>query len=192
MVHTMNVAIPTDPAVALHPMSRALYDDLVGRGVYDGERVELLEGVVVRMPPMRERHARAIKLLARWFIQGLPDEYEVGPQTPIGASDYSEPEPDISITDVMAAGDDHPTTAYLVIEVTLNTHRTDLRIKPLIYAAAGIPVYWCMDLRARRAVVHTDPVEGRYTSVVEVGPERVLTFMGVQVPLHDLLGGAPG
>lgn len=177
-----------DDSTELRPLTRREYDAMVELGFFEGERVELLEGVLVRMASMGDRHAKAVKVLTRLFVRGLPDHYEVGPQTPVAATDLSEPEPDISVADVVPAGHGHPRTAYLAIEVCRTSHRVDLRIKPRIYAQAGIPSYWVFDLRADRVVVHTDPGEDGYATVSEVGPDAVLTFEGVEVPVADVLG----
>lgn len=182
------VASTDDPHTSVRPLTRAAYDALVLQGHFEGERVELLEGVLVQMPPMSDRHARAISLLTKWLVRGLPDDLEVGPQLPIGASPISEPEPDISVTAPRAVGTGHPTTALLTVEVTLTTHRTDLVIKPRIYAGAGVAQYWVIDLAERRAVIHTDPVGDGYGTVVEVRPPDLLDFRGVRIDLADLLG----
>lgn len=188
MVRPMPIAVTDDPNTSVRPLTRAAFDSLVSDGHFADERVELLEGVLVRMPPMSDRHARAIALLTRWFVRGLPDQFEVGPQLPIAASDLSEPEPDISVTLPRRVGAGHPRTAALVIEVTLTTQRTDLGIKPRIYAGADIPIYWVVDLATDRVVVHTQPVEGMYTVVDEVTEPAVLGFEGVAIPVAELLG----
>jgi Uma2 family endonuclease len=188
MVPLVTVDLDPGPEAALRPITRAEYDAMVEHGFFEGERIELLEGALVAMPPMSDRHAKAVKLLAKWFIRGLGDDLEVGPQTPIGASDLSEPEPDISITEITTARGGHPTRAHLVVEVTLSTHRIDLRIKPRIYAGAGIPDYWVIDLLNRRGIVFTDPAGDRYRSQIEVDPDAVLAFRGVEVDLAELIG----
>ena len=123
----------------------------------------------------------------KWFVRGLADHYEVGPQLPIAASGISEPEPDISVTIPRQIGAGHPRTAALAIEVTLSTHRTDLCVKPRIYAGAQIPTYWVVDLLGDRVIVHTVPVDGDYTVVEEVGRNGTLDFEGVSVDVEVLL-----
>lgn len=191
MVQPVHVATTYDPAVSVRPLSRAEYDAMVSQGLFEGERIELLEGVLVQMPPMEEPHARAIVLLNRWLVRNLPDRFEVRPQIPLAASDYSEPEPDIAVTDFGPSTGEHPSTAHLAVEVTWSTHRTDLVIKPRLYAAAGIPRYWVVDLRNRRVVEHTAPAGDAYTTVVTHGEGALLEFEGVTIDLAELLGPAP-
>jgi Uma2 family endonuclease len=192
MVSTVHVVTAADPATSVLPLSRAAYDLLVERGQFDGARVELLEGVLVQMPPTSDRHARAIALLDRWLQKGLPDRFEVRAQLPFAASDHSEPEPDVAVTDFGPATGGHPSTAHLVVEVTLLTHHTDLVVKPRLYAAAGIPRYWVLDLRGDRLVEHTDPTGDGYDTVVVHGASAVLHVEGVAIRLTELLGPPPG
>ncbi len=187
MIRTMGVVTTTDPATRVHPLSRAEYDQMVERGFLEGERVELIEGVLVRMPPMSDRHASAIILLNRWFSTGLPDRFVVRPQVPFAASDYSKPEPDIAIADFVPRAGEHPSHLHLAIEVTLSTHHTDLVVKPHLYAAAGVPRYWVLDLAAGRLVEHTDPQGEEYRTIVAHGPDAVLTFEGIDVDVARLL-----
>ncbi len=186
MIGTMRVVTAADPAVAVAPLSRAAYDQLVELGHFVDRRVELLEGVLVEMPPMSDRHAMAIVLLTRWFARGLDDALALRPQVPLAASDYSEPEPDIAVVR-MSTDPGHPTTALLAVEVTLSTHHTDLVVKPAVYAAAGIPRYWVVDLAAGRLVEHTSPGPDGYADVVVHHPPTVLTAEGVEVDLAQLL-----
>jgi Uma2 family endonuclease len=187
MVSTVHVASAADPAVTVAPLSRAAYDQLVELGHFEGRRIELLEGVLVEMPPMSDRHAMAIVLLTRWLARGLPDRDALRPQLPLAASPYSEPEPDIAVTTAERTAPGHPTTAILAVEVTLTTHHTDLVVKPRLYAAAGVPRYWVVDLAAGHLVEHTDPGPDGYATVVVHTPPAVLDVEGVAIDLAALL-----
>jgi Uma2 family endonuclease len=104
----------------------------------------------------------------------------------------SEPEPDLAI--VAAERDDpyHPATAALAIEVSHSSLRRDLHVKPRIYAHAGIPRYWVIDLDGRRAVVHSQPGENEYARVETTGPDAILAApeLGVSFSLAELLAYA--
>jgi Uma2 family endonuclease len=140
-----------------------MYDVLVEAGAYRGQPVELIEGDVVEMAPQGPRHGNAVgrvtTLLAARLVQVFGHRYLVRPQTPLAASPYSEPEPDVAVVDWAASTDEaHPATAHLVIEVAETSHRTDLTVKARVYAGARVQRYWVVDLPARAVVVHTDPV----------------------------------
>jgi Uma2 family endonuclease len=187
MVVPVHVASTADPAVSVAPLSRAAYDQLVELGHFEDRRVELLEGVLVEMPPMSDRHAMAIVLLTRWLVRGLPEPLALRPQLPLATSEYSEPEPDIAVTPLQRTAAGHPTTALLAVEVTLTTHHTDLVVKPRLYAAAGVPRYWVVDLAGGRVVEHTRPGDGGYAEVVVHTPPVVLEVEGVPIDLAALL-----
>jgi Uma2 family endonuclease len=69
----------------------------------------------------------------------------------------SEPEPDLIVFQRDAPRAYHPSTAALVIEVSVSSLRRDLGQKPLLYSRAGVAEYWVVDLDGRRIVVHGVP-----------------------------------
>ena len=89
----------------------------------------------------------------------------MSPQCPLDVVDpISQPEPDLAVVPV-GDWDTYPAKALLVIEVSVTSRAVDLGRKAAIYAAAGIPEYWVLDLADRRLVVHRAPVEDRYTDI---------------------------
>lgn len=177
--------VATDPLVRQRGLSRVQYDALVATGALDGERVELLEGVVVEVVPQGEQHYWAIFRLNRWLVPRLPEPWGVAVQGPLAATDRSEPEPDLAV--VQDAADGLPRTAALVIEVAVSTHRTDLVHKPRIYAAADVEQYWVVDVPAREVVVHTEPGPAGYAVVRRLPWTAELSVLGVPVDLAALL-----
>ncbi len=78
----------------------------------------------------------------------------------------------------------------LVIEVADTSLRKDLRLKAPLYAEAGIPVYWLVDVNAREVLVMTDPVDGNYQRVERARPGDVLTLEGqpgIVVPVAEIV-----
>ena len=67
-------------------------------------------------------------------------------------------------------GEEHPRTAFLVIEVAVTSLTTDLQLKAPLYAAARVPEYWVVDVNAKCLHVFTDPRPGGYASRRTVGP----------------------
>jgi len=130
------------------------------------ERVELLNGRIVEMPPIGPRHSYAVAALNAKLTILLGDRAITFCQGPVRLGRFSEPEPDI----VVARGprerylDAHPAPAdvLLVIEVSDATLRYDRGEKQKAYATAMIPEYWIVDLRHRRIDVYTDPNGNRY------------------------------
>jgi Uma2 family endonuclease len=149
--------------VATRRWTRAEYDRLIEIGFLPpGERVELLDGQLAVHEPQSERHAAAIRRVARALRHALGEGWQVDSQLPIALDDMSEPEPDISVVprvpDDYAAG--HPTRPLLVIEIADSSYRIDHGYKSALYARAGIPEYWLVDLACDRVEIHRDPASG--------------------------------
>ena len=120
---------------SLRPLRRREYNCLVELGVFDEERVELLDGVLVSMNPQGAEHAEVTAFLAERLTVSLSGRARVRAHSPLSLSDESEPEPDIA---VVPAGDyarAHPTRALHLIEVADSSLRRDRELKAVLYAA---------------------------------------------------------
>jgi Uma2 family endonuclease len=76
-------------------------------------------------------------------------------------SEVSEPEPDLSVVvgdERTYLGTGHPTTALLVVEISLTSLEFDHRTKGSLYASAGIKDYWIVNLQGRCVEVYRSPV----------------------------------
>lgn len=167
----------------IRPIRRVEYDKMVELGLFEDERIELLAGVLVQMSPSGPAHAHAVGRLNELFVVALHGRALMRPQLPIALSDDSEPEPDLVVSPAGEYWREHPSQAYLVIEVADSSLRKDRRIKGALYAAAGIPEYWLVNLVDKVFEVHRDPGPAGYASIVLVG--RGETIAPLQFP--DLL-----
>jgi Uma2 family endonuclease len=127
-------------------------------GLFWGKRVELMEGEVIERSPLSPRHVASTDRLYRLLREVVPDGYWVRLQAPLSLGD-SEPEPDVSV--VQGSPDDyeeaHPTTAALVIEVSDTSLLYDRTFKQSLYAKAGIPEYWIVNLKDSQVEVYPEP-----------------------------------
>jgi Uma2 family endonuclease len=167
-----------DPALwaseRLRPLKRREFDRLVELGFFEDENIELLNGMLVAVSPPGAEHSQAIRRLNELFVRGVGDRAAVQCQLPIGASDDSEPQPDIA---VVPRGDyfrDHPTRALLIIEVADSSLRKDRLLKGTLYARSGIPEYWIVNVRDRLVEVYRNPRDGEYKSITTHGTEAVV------------------
>lgn len=179
------------PREAVRPLRRAEYDRLVADGVFDGEKIELLAGYLVRMSPSDGEHAEAITRLMEHLVPLLVGRTRVRVQLPFAASDDSEPEPDVALVPLGTYRADHPAAAVLVIEVSNSSLRLDRGLKAEIYARAGVPEYWIVDLKSEAVEVRREPRGGRYTRLETLGLGDVLrpvALPGVEVPVEIALG----
>jgi Uma2 family endonuclease len=170
--------------------SRAEYDRLVELGLFDEEHVELLRGMLVTMSPQGVEHAG----LAAWFterlIRALDASWDVRCGLPYAASDDSEPEPDLSVSRKGQTVFAHPSSAMLLVEVSNSSLAKDRGIKTPIYAEAGVPEYWIVDVTGDelRIEVHTDPQNGDYRRIEILRDGDVLrpTHVPIEIPVIEI------
>ena len=176
-------------------------DDLevmVEAGVFardDAQRVELVEGRLVRMSPESLPHIVAASRLNRAVDQAiarltLEAQFEVLNGGTVRMSDTSAFEPDGAVIRRDAAGFFmRADQVVLIIESSLATLRRDLGSKSRAYAAAGIPEYWVIDIKAARLRVFRAPVDGAWSETLTFGaddPVSPLFAPGSAIPLKSV------
>jgi len=170
---------------------------LAGLGVLrQNDRVELIVGQVVEMSPIGDRHASCVRRLNQLFSHSLFGAAIVDVQNPVVLGEHDAPQPDLVLlkprSDVYPR---HPrgTDILLVIEVADTTLAYDRDIKMPLYARAGIPEAWVIDLAADRIEVYQNPVAGQYTTVGTASRGDVLTprqLANVTLAVDGILGSA--
>jgi Uma2 family endonuclease len=137
------------------------YHQMIKDGVFDdGDPIELIEGYLVQKMSHNPPHSVAVQRLTKRLIRLAPLGWEVRCQLPITLAD-SEPEPD----GLLARGDEATFTTHhpapieigLVVEVADSSRYSDRIEKGRVYARAGIPVYWIVNVADRRVEVYTNP-----------------------------------
>lgn len=188
----------TDASLAR--FSVAQYQKMIAAGALtDEDAVELLEHFVVRKMPRNPAHDGTVSLIDETLRAVLPSGWHVRVQSAIVLED-SQPEPDLTIVRGRARDylSRHPGAGEvgLVVEVADTSLTRDRVDKARIYARAGLPTYWLVDLVNRRVEVFTAPsgpaaVPGYGSLAVYAGSEPVpLMLAGVAVasfPAADLL-----
>ena len=90
----------------------------------------------------------------------------VDTQNPIILEDHSQPQPDLMLLrprdDFYASGHPSPEDVLLLIEVGETSAAYDRDVKIPLYAAAGIPDVWLVDLAESVVTVHREPWGGGY------------------------------
>lgn len=168
-------------------MTRALYHQLGEQGAFDGLQVELLEGEIIVMAPMGSPHSFPVQELNHLLVRGLPAGLRVRTQLPIAPDDENEPEPDFAIVPEGTESDGQtPAGALLTIEVANSSVRDDLQRKARIYARAGIPEYWVLDVKKKELIVHRSPSGERYRSVKHLKDLSEVTSSAVPGLVLDL------
>jgi Uma2 family endonuclease len=128
------------------------------------QRVELVEGEIVMMPPIDISHAQGTHLSQKKIGHKLDDVFDVRCQQPVDLGLISEPVPDISVVR-QKRYTAHPTVAdiALIVEVANTSLEDDLSRKKLMYAASGVREYWVLDVANRVLHVFSAPKRGNYS-----------------------------
>ncbi len=158
---------PTAPAAPItaepryYRFSVAQYHAMMQAGILTSDdRVELLEGLLVTKRAINPPHRTTTHNVRVALERIVPPGWYVDQQQPVATAD-SMPEPDVAVIrgDSNDYADRHPGPGEvaLVVEVADTSLTKDKTEKKRIYAAAGIPIYWLVNLTERRIEVYNDP-----------------------------------
>ena len=174
----MTLTAPTRPIPWRLTIER--YDRMTELGWFNDQRVELIEGKIIQMPPQLEPHFAALNLAGAAARRAFGDGFYVRLQGPLLQGKLSKPEPDVAVVpgterDYVAKGT--PVDALLIIEVSDATLRYDRGRKASLYARHGIADYWILNLVDRQLEVHRKPIRDpayryqyRYASIQILKP----------------------
>lgn len=130
-------------------------------GILSEKRVELLAGEIVNRSPVGRLHIGAVNPTASLLWQLLGNKAVVSVQNPVVLADRSQPEPDISVLkwNDTQYSDELPQASdvILLIEVADTPLEKDQKLKLPIYAQAGIPEYWIINLVDNTLEQYTGP-----------------------------------
>jgi Uma2 family endonuclease len=159
------------------------------------DRVELIKGEIVKMSPVGRRHAACVKRLIRLFSQRLGERAIVGAQDPVELSEESQPQPDLTLLqpreDFYESGHPKPGDILLIVEVADTTVEADRQVKIPLYASAGIPEVWLVDINEGCVEVYRHPSGEGYGEVLKCrrGESAVVgAFADVSFTVDEVLG----
>lgn len=161
-------------------------------------RFELIRGIVVEKPVMNPPHKTSTRRLSDRLRPLIPAEMLMDLQGPITLSD-SEPEPDICVSrgpeDRYRNRHAGPADVVLLVEIADSSLEYDRGDKLQLYAGAGIPIYWIVNLPDRVVLVYSQPRDGqkpgyRLTETYVVG-DSVPVVIGKKtvgsIPVSEIL-----
>ncbi|MFB6264695.1 MAG: Uma2 family endonuclease [Bradymonadaceae bacterium] len=163
----------------------------------EDDRVELLDGEIVEMTPIGSAHASKVTRLTRMFVQQLDGRGVVWSQNPVRLDARNEPEPDLAILepceDDYADALPEPEDVLLIVEVAESSPEADREVKVPLYAQAGIPAVWIVNLDDEVVEVFEEPDEeaGAYgVERVASGEDRlgVEGLGGVEASVGEIFG----
>lgn len=161
------------------------YNRMAEAGILtEDDRVELIEGEIVRMSPIGSRHAACVNRLNALLSGQAGQAFIVSVQNPIIVDDYSEPQPDVAVLrlreDFYAEGHPRAEDVLIAIEVADTTVESDRNVKIPLYARAGVPEAVLVNLPKEIVEVYTELVNGQYQSVKIL--RRGETFASKAIP----------
>ena len=186
--------VPESDAIVPIKLRVEDYERLEQTGAFDGlGKTELVDGLVYRMSPQFRPHGFAKDELAyrlRRCLEQLSLSLWVATEQSVNLALHSEPQPDIVLTsEPRGEGAIPGTSVALIVEVSVTTLAFDLGEKSQIYAAAGVPEYWVVDVNARKLHRHWQPGASGYAERSEVAlGERVtaVTLAGLGVETRGI------
>lgn len=159
---------------------------LESTGLFDGTHFELIDGELIDKMPKNRRHVRSVRQTVQTLeAHAGADRIEHEAPIDLASEDNvrNEPEPDVIVLNRPGREIDtnpQPSDITLVVEVCDTTLRHDLTTKCALYARAGIPEYWALDVNDARLHVHRDPVDGAYRTITEYGADGEVSPLGFE------------
>lgn len=159
------------------------------------ERVELVCGEIIKMSPIGERHAATVNVLDELVRERLGRSVTISVQNPVLLDNFSAPQPDILVLkrrdDFYRHAHPRPEDVLLIIEVSDATLEYDMKVKVPLYARAGIPETWVVNLHGEQVKAYADPVEGAYQTVTSYARGDELqsrSLAALRLSVAELLG----
>jgi Uma2 family endonuclease len=150
----------------------------------DTRRIELIHGRLLVVPPEGPLHASSATDLRERMSTAYAGSGHVRDAKPLDCGLHEQPEPDLAVIvgSPRDYHDRHPTgdETLLVVEISRTTLVRDHE-KAEIYAAAGVPEYWLVDLLNRRIELHRDPRGDRYALMQLYGEDDELELPGTAI-----------
>lgn len=161
----------------------------------EDDRVELIDGEILRMSPIGSRHIGCVNRLNALFSDRVGKLAIVSIQNLIHIDDYSEPEPDVALlkprADFYSQSLATAEEVLLIIEVADTSVEYDRYVKLPVYARAGIPEVWIVDVPGAGVEINTEPLNGVYQQSRRAIRGEMLTplsFPSIKVSVEDIVG----
>lgn len=143
------------------PVTAEEYDRMIADGLLTAfDRVELIEGEIVEKRSEGDAHAMCVATLNDLFRFRAPAELAIMVNAPTWMAPDSVPEPDVFLIrrrPLETRRRPRPEDVALVIEVCDTSLAWDRRVKVPLYARAGIPEVWLVDLNGERLLRFRNP-----------------------------------
>ena len=190
-------APPTVSAPARRRFTVAEYYTMADAGILsENDRVELLDGDLIAMPPIGNWHAFSVNSIVAVFPSTLLEDRAIlSVQNPVRLDEYNEPQPDAMLLrwrdDFYRNGHPNPADVLLLIEVADSSVEFDRTVKLAAYARAGIPEVWTVARPERRIEAYTEPAGSGYAAARYFGPGETVApqaFPNITLAVDRIIG----
>jgi Uma2 family endonuclease len=164
--------------------------------IAEDERIELVEGELVVLAAKGYAHELVRLALTERLSDARPEGIRVAAEPTLQFADNSILEPDIAVFPRAAFKQSDSRFVridggelLLVVEIGVSSFREHKRRKAPLYGRHGVRELWVVDANERIAWVHTGPTADGWSSIVEVGPQDVLStpaMPGLTIKLGEL------
>jgi Uma2 family endonuclease len=161
----------------------------------EDDRVELLDGEIVRMSPIGTPHASTVARLNNLFFRRFGKHATIWVQNPIVLDRWSEPQPDVCVlaprADFYAERHPRPRDVLLGVEVMDSSRGYDRTLKLPLYAKAELREVWLVDLKAAAIEVYRRPALRGYRAHETFARGQAITpvaFPRLRFRVNELLG----
>lgn len=136
------------------------YRELGRLGWFHDVRTLLIDGEILAMALPDPPHNLSLGLVEDWLRTAFAAGHHVRNQMAFDVGADSDPGPDLAVVTGSRRDYAHrqATTAVLVVEIADSSLFLDTTRKAELYATAGVPDYWVVDLEHRQLLVFRDPV----------------------------------
>ncbi len=179
--------------------TRAECDAFQATGLWDQQHFELVEGELISKMGKNRPHVVTMNAVRGWLITVFGNPFvdtEISIDVAPEDNPTSEPQPDIVVytrpSKEFPKGNPKPTDLRLVVEISDSTVGFDLKTKADLYARAGIIEYWVFDIPASRLIVHRDPQNGLYKSVIVYNSQEAVAPMAASQSEFHVGDAFPG
>lgn len=162
------------PALSPWRISSERYLEMIREGVLGpDDRVELINGMIIEMSPAGSKHDYVTNRLIKVFTP-ICNDLDFWVQSTLVVDSSHIYDPDFLLLKPRPSEDSykdrHPDAhdVALVIEVAGSSLAKDREIKRPVYAAAGIPEFWLIDLESETIFIHRDPTGDCFQFIREV------------------------
>lgn len=144
---------------ARHKLDMRDYERMVDAGILGKQdRVELIGGEILDMAPIGQSQGSLVAALNQALVLACHVRAIVFTQGFLWLDHWNVPQPDLYAMGSRPG----PPDAFLVVEVADSSLRYDREVKLPLYAGAGIPEYWIVDVQRRVVDAYRRPESGSY------------------------------